>query len=85
MVRLHNTTQNVDNSLCEDAGLPTPPTIQKCGTEDCPRWVPSEWSPCEQSRCFTWNTGNHLSVRNVCSLLLEKLTFEVQWVMLKQT
>ncbi|XP_033608182.1 protein madd-4 isoform X5 [Cryptotermes secundus] len=57
MVRLHNTTQNVDSNLCEDAGLPTPPTIQKCGTEDCPHWVPSDWSPCEQSRCFTWNTA----------------------------
>lgn len=58
MVRLHNMTQNVDSNLCEDAGLPTPPTIQKCGTEDCPHWVPSDWSPCEQSRCFTWNTGS---------------------------
>ncbi|XP_021917210.1 ADAMTS-like protein 1 [Zootermopsis nevadensis] len=57
MVRLHNTTQNVDSSLCEDAGLPVPPTLQKCGTEDCPHWVPSDWSPCEESRCFTWNTA----------------------------
>ena len=57
MVRLHNTTQNVDSNLCEDAGLPTPPTIQKCGIEDCPRWVPGNWSLCEESRCFTWNTG----------------------------
>ncbi|XP_069688307.1 protein madd-4 [Periplaneta americana] len=57
MVRLHNTTQNVDSNLCEDAGLPTPPTIQKCGMEDCPRWVPSDWSSCEESRCFTWNTA----------------------------
>lgn len=86
MVRLHNTTQNVDSSLCEDAGLPVPPTLQKCGTEDCPHWVPSDWSPCEESRCFTWNTGSllsitlvnivfyvgHISVRPVFSVLMKK-------------
>nr|CAD7424513.1 unnamed protein product [Timema monikensis] len=59
MVRLHNTTQNVDSNLCEDAGLVTPPTIQKCGVDDCPRWVPTNWSTCEDSRCFTWNTEGH--------------------------
>lgn len=57
MVRLHNMTQNVDSNLCVDAGLPTPSTIQKCGDIPCPHWVPGQWSPCHESRCFTWNTG----------------------------
>ncbi|XP_075215247.1 ADAMTS-like no long nerve cord [Lycorma delicatula] len=57
MVRLHNTTQSVDSNLCVDAGLPTPSTIQKCGDEVCPHWQPSEWTPCPESRCFTWNTA----------------------------
>lgn len=59
MVKLHNTTQSVDNNLCEDAQLPTPVTIQKCETEDCPQWSVSDWKPCEESKCFTWNTGTH--------------------------
>ncbi|XP_071450701.1 protein madd-4-like isoform X3 [Hetaerina americana] len=57
MVRLHNTTQNVDGNLCEDAGLSTPPTIQKCGMEECPHWRTEHWTSCEESRCFTWNTA----------------------------
>lgn len=57
-VRLHNTTQDVDSSLCEDAGLQTPPTIKKCGAEECPNWSVTPWSRCHESRCFTWNTGN---------------------------
>ncbi|GLV43482.1 no long nerve cord [Carabus blaptoides fortunei] len=57
MVKLHNTTQDVDATLCEDAGLATPPTIRKCGTDDCPNWSATEWTPCEESRCFTWNTA----------------------------
>ncbi|GLH06200.1 Papilin, partial [Gryllus bimaculatus] len=56
MVQLHNNSQNVDSNLCEDAGLAPPPTIQKCGIDDCPRWVSGTWSSCEDSRCFTWNT-----------------------------
>ncbi|XP_046398762.1 ADAMTS-like protein 1 isoform X4 [Ischnura elegans] len=57
MVRLHNTTQSVDGNLCEDAGLSTPTTIQKCGMEECPRWRTDHWTSCEESRCFTWNTA----------------------------
>ncbi|XP_050432686.1 ADAMTS-like protein 1 isoform X2 [Adelges cooleyi] len=57
MVKLNNMTQSVDNNLCEDAGLPTPVTIQKCQTDDCPQWKVTEWRPCEESRCFTWNTA----------------------------
>jgi hypothetical protein len=57
MVKLNNMTQSVDNNLCEDARLPTPVTIQKCETDDCPQWTVTEWKPCEESKCFTWNTG----------------------------
>lgn len=56
MLRLENTTQYVGDNLCEDAGLTTPTTVQKCG-QDCPHWTHGEWSPCEDSRCFTWNTA----------------------------
>lgn len=61
MVKLNNMTQNVDNNLCEDARLPAPITIQKCETYDCPQWKVTEWSPCEDSKCFTWNTGKQSS------------------------
>ncbi|XP_068083512.1 protein madd-4 [Anabrus simplex] len=57
MVQLHNNTQHVDKNLCDDAGLSPPLTIQKCGLDDCPQWVASSWSSCEDSRCFTWNTA----------------------------
>ncbi|RZF41389.1 hypothetical protein LSTR_LSTR000103 [Laodelphax striatellus] len=57
MVRLHNTTQNVDSNLCIDAGLFTPSTLQKCGLESCPHWETTMWTPCAESRCFTWNTA----------------------------
>ncbi|KAK6643498.1 hypothetical protein RUM43_005008 [Polyplax serrata] len=56
LVRLHNATQEVKGDLCEDAGLETPGTFQKCGV-DCPTWTHTDWSPCEDSRCFTWNTA----------------------------
>lgn len=56
MVKLHNTTQYVRDNLCEDAGLTTPSKIQKCG-QDCPMWSHGDWSACEDSRCFTWNTA----------------------------
>lgn len=51
MVRLHNTTQHVDSVLCKDAGLSEPETFEKCGGEECPRWVTGEWTLCLQSRC----------------------------------
>lgn len=56
-MELENTTQNVEASLCEDAELETPKTIQKCGLDACPVWQAKEWSPCSRARCFDWNTG----------------------------
>ncbi|KZS17894.1 putative ADAMTS protein 3 [Daphnia magna] len=51
----------------DDAGLEVTPaltvrskqpaTVQKCGLDTCPRWVAASWTPCHQSRCFTWNTA----------------------------
>ncbi|XP_074042343.1 ADAMTS-like no long nerve cord isoform X3 [Leptinotarsa decemlineata] len=55
IVRLNNTTQPVDDILCEDAGLETPKTKRKCGFDQCPEWTPHEWSPCEESKCFAWH------------------------------
>lgn len=51
MVRLHNTTQNVDSVLCKDAGLSEPESLEKCGYSECARWISGEWTPCLQSRC----------------------------------
>ncbi|XP_049815817.1 protein madd-4-like [Schistocerca nitens] len=67
MVRLNNNTQNVQGNLCEDAGLPTPPLTQQCGLEECPQWITSSWSSCEDSRCFTWNKA--MQRREVACLL----------------
>lgn len=70
LVRLNNVTKSVESTLCEDAGLPDPDgrapgtytkqpaTVQKCGLDSCPKWKTGPWTPCHQSRCFTWNTGN---------------------------
>ncbi|KAF4520753.1 hypothetical protein B566_EDAN007382 [Ephemera danica] len=44
-------------NLCLDAGLDPPSAHQSCGHEECPRWIPGSWTPCELSRCFTWNTA----------------------------
>ncbi|KAL9706466.1 hypothetical protein quinque_009984 [Culex quinquefasciatus] len=57
MVKLVNSSHTVDNSLCEDAGLPVPETVEKCGNVECPRWVSTEWSLCLQSKCFAWHTA----------------------------
>lgn len=66
MVRVKNTTKNVDNILCEDAGLKSPETIEKCGNVPCPQWITTEWTPCRSSKCFAWHTA--LQKRNVsCS------------------
>ncbi|KAG5675419.1 hypothetical protein PVAND_005325 [Polypedilum vanderplanki] len=66
MVRVKNTTKNVDNILCEDAGLKSPETIEKCGNIPCPQWITTEWTPCRSSKCFAWHTA--LQKRNVsCS------------------
>ena len=62
IVRLDNVTKSVEGGLCEDAGLETAPaTVQKCGLDTCPRWQAGAWTPCLQSRCFTWNTGKSCS------------------------
>lgn len=67
IVRLNNVTKSVEATLCEDAGLTAedgsrqPATVQKCGMETCPKWVAGPWTPCQQSRCFTWNTGTFLT------------------------
>lgn len=57
IVRLHNTTQGVDNNLCEDAGLETPITEKTCGMGTCPKWQASEWTPCDTSKCFNWHSA----------------------------
>lgn len=51
MVRLQNTTQNVDSILCKDAGLSEPETMEKCGGEECARWVSGEWTLCLSAHC----------------------------------
>lgn len=55
LVRLQNTTQNVDSVLCKDAGLSEPDTFEKCGGDECARWVSGEWSLCALSRCQSRN------------------------------
>ncbi|KFB37635.1 AGAP007792-PA-like protein [Anopheles sinensis] len=57
MLRMSNTSRTVDNSFCEDAGLPVPDTVDKCGNIECPRWVTTDWSACQQSKCFSWHTA----------------------------
>ncbi|XP_037909605.1 ADAMTS-like protein 1 isoform X2 [Hermetia illucens] len=57
MVKLHNTTQSVDNALCEDAGLEIPDAFESCGQEECPRWVIGSWTLCQRSRCIGRNTA----------------------------
>ena len=37
-----------------------PANVQKCGLDTCPHWVAGSWTPCNQSRCFTWNTGKKI-------------------------
>ncbi|XP_037039972.1 protein madd-4 isoform X3 [Bradysia coprophila] len=53
MVRLDNATLNVQNDLCEDAGLSVPETIEKCGLVECPHWATTNWTECSQSRCIS--------------------------------
>lgn len=59
MVQLNNATQNVDNALCEDAGLSVPDTIERCGQSECPRWYTGDWPQCKESRCIS----HHKSVQ----------------------
>lgn len=63
MVRVKNTTQNVDSILCKDAGLSEPETLQKCGGDECSRWAAGEWTLCLQSRCQSRNKA--IQDRNV--------------------
>lgn len=51
------TSQNVENNLCEDAGLLAPDTVEKCANVDCPRWETKEWSACALSKCFSMHTA----------------------------
>lgn len=53
MVRLDNATLNVNNDLCEDAGLSVPETVEKCGMVECPHWATTEWTLCSESRCIS--------------------------------
>lgn len=62
LVKLHNTTQEVESNFCEDAGLELPLTIRKCGLAECPKWITTDWTPCEKSKCFTWNTGSRTKI-----------------------
>lgn len=85
IVRHNNVTKSVEASLCEDAGLANPDapgvkgrpsmpaTVQKCGLDTCPHWVAGSWTPCHQSRCFTWNTGNQSNIQmsHLTSTLLD--------------
>lgn len=57
MVRLDNSTLNVKNDLCEDAGLSVPETIEKCGLIECPHWATTEWTLCSDSRCISRHKG----------------------------
>ena len=57
MVRIKNTTKNVDNILCEDAGLQAPDRVEKCGNVECPKWIFTDWSLCRKSKCFAWHTA----------------------------
>ncbi|XP_035916166.1 protein madd-4 isoform X2 [Anopheles stephensi] len=57
MLQMSNASRTVDNSFCEDAGLPVPETVDKCGNIDCPRWITTDWSACQQSKCFSWHTA----------------------------
>lgn len=41
-----------------------PATVQKCGLDTCPHWVAGSWTPCHQSRCFTWNTGIKIKIKS---------------------
>ncbi|XP_054716733.1 protein madd-4-like [Uloborus diversus] len=54
LVRLNNVSRSVDGSLCEDAGLSVPTTLQSCGHEDCPHWETEPWSQCLETQCFRW-------------------------------
>ncbi|XP_046490682.1 protein madd-4 isoform X2 [Neodiprion pinetum] len=47
----------VGATLCEDAGISIPEKVRACGGERCPQWHAGEWTPCETSRCFTWQTA----------------------------
>lgn len=81
MVKLNNVTQTVESNLCEDAGLPTPITIQKCDTNECPHWIVHDWQDCNTSRCFAWNTG--IKGENSYLFFYSNLTTLFKYVLVK--
>lgn len=56
-------------SLCEDAGQPVPLKVRPCGAGRCPQWYTTEWTSCEESRCFNWKTA--MQKRDVTCKLIE--------------
>ncbi|XP_048513461.1 protein madd-4 isoform X2 [Athalia rosae] len=60
----------VDATLCEDAGFPVPEKVRACGSGVCPQWQTGEWTPCESSRCFTWQTA--MQRREVTCRIIEE-------------
>ncbi|XP_064474423.1 protein madd-4-like isoform X2 [Ornithodoros turicata] len=77
MVRLHNVSRTVDNSLCVDAGLETPQMLEKCGLPECPQWATGPWSQCSERACFTLNTSTQ--EREVSCRLPNASTVEPSW------
>ncbi|XP_045473745.1 protein madd-4 isoform X3 [Harmonia axyridis] len=53
MVKLHNTTQEVNSHLCDDANLIPPDTLRQCNRHGCPRWKVEAWSDCSKSKCIS--------------------------------
>ncbi|XP_043685807.1 protein madd-4 isoform X2 [Vespula pensylvanica] len=58
-------------SLCEEAGHPMPQKVRPCGIERCPQWHTTEWTACESSRCFNWQTA--MQRRDISCRLTEEL------------
>ncbi|KAL3287502.1 hypothetical protein HHI36_001972, partial [Cryptolaemus montrouzieri] len=52
VVKLNNTTEDVNTHLCDDANLIPPDTLRECNREECPRWRVEVWSDCKKSKCF---------------------------------
>jgi hypothetical protein len=53
-------------TLASSSNNRQPATVQKCGLDTCPHWVAGSWTPCHQSRCFTWNTGIIIKEKSIC-------------------
>ncbi|XP_050294708.1 protein madd-4 [Anthonomus grandis grandis] len=74
-VKLHNSTQYADDNLCEDAGIEKPKTTRKCGFDECPNWTVTEWTLCENSKCFSLNKA--MQRRTVKCQIARNLTLDV--------